>query len=171
VTNVLLQDKCPGDSTDHIAIPYDPVAIQWMLDAVGRPGPADAGYEPDCTGQRANTFPDSSSVAPGGGASGTSPTSLAIGHVPRHASTTRHRRLRLALKARGATVRHVVVSVRANGLKLLGRSSAVTVTRRRRAIVVKLSRPLRPGRYSLVAQGRDTASGHAISATRTLRLR
>jgi triacylglycerol lipase len=50
VTNVLLQDKCPADISEHIAIPYDPVAIQWVLNALGRNGPADPFFMPDCLG-------------------------------------------------------------------------------------------------------------------------
>jgi hypothetical protein len=54
---------------------------------------------------------------------------------------------------------------------VLGRSSATTLTKRRRAIVVHLVRPLRRGRYTLVAQGRDGESGLTVGATRALRLR
>jgi triacylglycerol lipase len=50
VTNVLLQDACPTDLTDHVAITDDPVAIQWMLSALGRPGPAPPDFKPDCSG-------------------------------------------------------------------------------------------------------------------------
>jgi triacylglycerol lipase len=50
VTNVLLQDKCPADPAEHVTITYDPVAIQWVLNALGRNGPADPGFRPDCTG-------------------------------------------------------------------------------------------------------------------------
>jgi triacylglycerol lipase len=172
VTNVLVQDRCPTDVAEHVTIPFDPVAIQWMLDALGRPGAANAAYEPDCSGQRVNSFPDSSSAPPGSGrGGGATLTTLVIGHVPRSAKTTRRKRLRLAVKAKGATVRHVVVSVRSARGKRLGRSSAVTVTTRRRAVVVKLRRALRPGRYELVAQGRDTVSGRAPSSTRFIRLR
>src|SRR4051794_8075108 len=69
VTNVLLQDLCPTDPTDHVGIPYDPVALQWMLAALGRPGPPSPGFRPDCAALSANGFPDSSSV------SGNGPTS------------------------------------------------------------------------------------------------
>ncbi|HEY2770351.1 MAG TPA: alpha/beta fold hydrolase [Solirubrobacteraceae bacterium] len=50
VTNVLLQDRCPADPAEHVTIPYDPVAIQWVLNALGRTGPADPAFRPDCTG-------------------------------------------------------------------------------------------------------------------------
>lgn len=50
VTNVLLQRDCPADLSEHVTIPYDPVAIQWILNALGRPCPADPGFRPDCTG-------------------------------------------------------------------------------------------------------------------------
>jgi triacylglycerol esterase/lipase EstA (alpha/beta hydrolase family) len=46
VTNVLLQSRCPADLTDHVGIIYDPVAIQWVLNALGRSGPADPTFKP-----------------------------------------------------------------------------------------------------------------------------
>ncbi len=50
VTNVLLQDDCPLDPAEHITITDDPVAIQWVLNALASTGPADPGFKPDCTG-------------------------------------------------------------------------------------------------------------------------
>jgi triacylglycerol esterase/lipase EstA (alpha/beta hydrolase family) len=47
-TNVLVQDKCPLDVFEHAGIVYDPVAIQWVVNALGRPGPADPGFKPRC---------------------------------------------------------------------------------------------------------------------------
>jgi hypothetical protein len=50
VTNVLLQNRCPADLSEHISISYDPVAIQWVLNALGRRGPANPRFRPDCRG-------------------------------------------------------------------------------------------------------------------------
>jgi triacylglycerol esterase/lipase EstA (alpha/beta hydrolase family) len=50
VTNVLLQTRCPGDLSEHVSISYDPVAIQWVLNALGRRGRADPRFRPDCLG-------------------------------------------------------------------------------------------------------------------------
>jgi triacylglycerol lipase len=47
-TNVLLQDRCPLDLSEHLAIIYDRVALQWVRNALGRPGPADPGFRPNC---------------------------------------------------------------------------------------------------------------------------
>ena len=47
-TNVLLQDKCPADVSEHLAIVGDPIALQWVENALGRPGPADPGFTPTC---------------------------------------------------------------------------------------------------------------------------
>jgi triacylglycerol lipase len=47
-TNVLLQDDCPADLSEHIAISYDHVALQWIENALGRKGPADPGFRPSC---------------------------------------------------------------------------------------------------------------------------
>jgi triacylglycerol lipase len=48
VTNVTLQDKCPADTSDHLRTPYDTAAIGLTLNALGRTGPADPGYQPAC---------------------------------------------------------------------------------------------------------------------------
>ena len=48
VTNLTLQDKCPSDTTEHLRIIYDPVALQLTLNALGRSGPADPAFQPAC---------------------------------------------------------------------------------------------------------------------------
>jgi hypothetical protein len=48
VTNVVLQDRCPAELTDHIAMPYEPVALQWVVNALRRPGPADPAFQRRC---------------------------------------------------------------------------------------------------------------------------
>src|SRR5436190_3276305 len=48
VTNVVLQDKCPGDTSEHLRTPYDTAAIQLTLNALGRSGPADPAFRPAC---------------------------------------------------------------------------------------------------------------------------
>lgn len=45
VTNVLLQNQCPADLTDHIGLSYDGNALQ---DAVNALGAATPGYQPVC---------------------------------------------------------------------------------------------------------------------------
>jgi pimeloyl-ACP methyl ester carboxylesterase len=49
-TNVILQDRCPADPFEHVTIVGDPVALQWAINALDRPGAADPGFRPDCTG-------------------------------------------------------------------------------------------------------------------------
>jgi hypothetical protein len=49
-TNVVLQDRCPEDITDHVGIIYDPIALQWTMNALERPGPADPAFQPTCSG-------------------------------------------------------------------------------------------------------------------------
>jgi triacylglycerol lipase len=46
VTNVLLQQRCPGDRADHLSIPTDPVALQWVVNALDRGGAADPAFRP-----------------------------------------------------------------------------------------------------------------------------
>ncbi len=47
-TNIRLQDKCPFDLSDHLLIPSSGPAIRLVLNALGRPGPADPAYRPSC---------------------------------------------------------------------------------------------------------------------------
>jgi triacylglycerol lipase len=193
VTNVLLQDTCPADATDHIGITDDPVAIQWVLNALGRPGPAAPDFAPDCTGAGAATFPDSSSVpedgsgtggGTGGGSGGSNsggpgegssnPSSrrvrLVIGRLSRGARAAKARRLRVPLTARGGKVRRVRVTVRSRaGSAVVGRSRLVAVARRR-VVTVRLRRTPSSGRYVVVARGRD-ARGRVVVAKRRFALR
>ncbi|MGW7369237.1 alpha/beta fold hydrolase [Streptomyces sp. NPDC054841] len=48
VTNVLLQDTCPLSVTEHDQAPKDRIVAQWVTNALGRKGPADPGFQPDC---------------------------------------------------------------------------------------------------------------------------
>lgn len=48
VTNIVLQDRCPLDVVEHLAIIYDPVALQWVLEALDRNGPARRHFKPVC---------------------------------------------------------------------------------------------------------------------------
>jgi triacylglycerol esterase/lipase EstA (alpha/beta hydrolase family) len=48
VTNVVLQTRCPFDISEHLTIPSDPATVQWVLNALGRSGPADPGFRPRC---------------------------------------------------------------------------------------------------------------------------
>jgi pimeloyl-ACP methyl ester carboxylesterase len=48
-TNIVLQDRCPEDVTEHVGIIYDPIALHWTLNALGRPGPADPAFAPLCS--------------------------------------------------------------------------------------------------------------------------
>ncbi len=50
VTNVVLQDRCPLDPFMHDQATKDPVVAQWVLDALGAKGPADADFQPRCAG-------------------------------------------------------------------------------------------------------------------------
>jgi triacylglycerol lipase len=47
-TNITLQDLCPNDLSEHLTIPTDPVAIQIVLNALDRKGPADPSFHPTC---------------------------------------------------------------------------------------------------------------------------
>jgi triacylglycerol esterase/lipase EstA (alpha/beta hydrolase family) len=49
VTNLTLQDKCPSDTTEHLRIIYDSVALQITMNALARSGPADPALQPACS--------------------------------------------------------------------------------------------------------------------------
>jgi triacylglycerol lipase len=49
-TNVLLQQRCGADQAGHLDVPTDPVALQWVENALARPGPADPTFRPRCGG-------------------------------------------------------------------------------------------------------------------------
>lgn len=49
VTNVTLQQQCPRDIVGHVGITSDPVALQWVENALARStGPADPNFVPSC---------------------------------------------------------------------------------------------------------------------------
>lgn len=48
VTNILLQDKCPLDQSEHVLLTDDPVVLQWVEHALSKPGPADPNFQPTC---------------------------------------------------------------------------------------------------------------------------
>lgn len=48
ITNVVLQDAYPGDLAGDLTITSDPVAVQWVQDALARNGPADPRFRPRC---------------------------------------------------------------------------------------------------------------------------
>ena len=49
VTNVTLQQRCPGDVVGHVGLPTNPVALQWVENALAaRNGPANPGFVPSC---------------------------------------------------------------------------------------------------------------------------
>lgn len=50
VGNVVLQDQCPADTSEHVSVVVDPVALAWVRHALLRDGPADPAATADCTG-------------------------------------------------------------------------------------------------------------------------
>ncbi|HWF52268.1 MAG TPA: lipase [Solirubrobacteraceae bacterium] len=45
VTNITLQDQCPLDLSDHLAMPYDSTALEDVVNALG---PGDPAFKPSC---------------------------------------------------------------------------------------------------------------------------
>jgi len=50
VTNVTLQQSCSDDTAGHLDVPTDPVAVQWVVNALARNGPANPNFHPRCDG-------------------------------------------------------------------------------------------------------------------------
>jgi pimeloyl-ACP methyl ester carboxylesterase len=48
VTNLVLQEKCPGNRAGHLSIRDDPVALQLVLNALEHDGLADPAFQPVC---------------------------------------------------------------------------------------------------------------------------
>ena len=48
VTNITLQTRCPADQVGHLGITTDPVALQWVENALARHGPANPAFAPAC---------------------------------------------------------------------------------------------------------------------------
>ena len=70
-TNVILQRKCPHDFTGHVGMIGDPIALEWAVNALERPGAANPRFVPDCTGKTYGRDPDA--PAGGGGSHGGPP--------------------------------------------------------------------------------------------------
>jgi triacylglycerol esterase/lipase EstA (alpha/beta hydrolase family) len=48
VTNVLLQRACPRNEASHAGMAFDPVALQWISNALEHSGPANPRFKPRC---------------------------------------------------------------------------------------------------------------------------
>ena len=48
VTNVLVQRACPKNKASHAGMAFDPVALQWIRNALERSGPANPRFKPRC---------------------------------------------------------------------------------------------------------------------------
>jgi hypothetical protein len=99
-TNVILQDACPGDPTEHVGIVGDPVAIQWTVNALERPGAANPRFVPDCTGATYGHDPDgpAGSGSHGGPPPAGTPLSVSLG---RTAPAVKRRRAGIRLSCHG----------------------------------------------------------------------
>ena len=163
VTNVLLQDRCPANAAEHVGIIYDPVAAQWVLHALGRPGPANPTFRPDCSGAALATFPNSYSAPR---------ARLRFGRLSRPAGRTRDLRIAVAIRSQGGTVRRARVLIRAGTAKgrVVGRSHPARVGAGRRFVSVRLGRQLGPGRFVATASGTDP-TGRRARGRRAFRLR
>src|SRR4051812_20874637 len=104
VTNVILQDKCPNDFTDHVGMVGDPIAIEWAVDALERNGAAATPrFRPDCTGLTYGHAPDTPASGTGTGANARPPaagTRLRVS-LDRRARRIQRHRARIRLRCHG----------------------------------------------------------------------
>jgi triacylglycerol lipase len=97
-TNVILQDKCPGDPFEHVTLVGDPVALQWAIDALDRPGAANPAFRPDCSGATYGHDPDAASDPSGRPPRGSAPLRI---RLAREAPKVKRRRARIRLTCTG----------------------------------------------------------------------
>jgi hypothetical protein len=95
---------------------------------------------------------------------------LAIPALRERASRTQNRRLTVNVTPTGGVVSSIVVRVRSRSGALLG-SGTLTRANRERAVTVRLTSPLRPGRYVASASGRDSFADVVTARPRDFRLR
>jgi triacylglycerol lipase len=48
ITNVVVQNACPNDLAGHLTLTDDPVAVQWVQEALAAHGPASPTFKPQC---------------------------------------------------------------------------------------------------------------------------
>jgi pimeloyl-ACP methyl ester carboxylesterase len=98
-TNVILQDSCPADPTEHVGIVGDPIALEWTVNALERPGAANPRFQPDCTGA---TYGRDPGAGPSGGVPPAAGTPLRVS-LARRAPGVKRRRAGIALTCHGPT--------------------------------------------------------------------
>jgi pimeloyl-ACP methyl ester carboxylesterase len=147
-TNVVLQDRCPEDITEHVGIVYDPIALQWTLNALGRAGPADPGFRPACSD----------------GAGNRAPFMFPAGQRPRIG----HGRAGVMLICNGSVGRCAGRLVLRNRHGRLGAKSVSLRIHQGRAVRVRLRR--RPGRHMTARVVTFQPGGYVVASYRyTLR--
>jgi pimeloyl-ACP methyl ester carboxylesterase len=163
-TNVILQDKCPGDFTDHVTMVGDRVAIEWMVNALERSGAANPRFQPDCSGLTYGHDPDAPSAGAGAQGSGRPPTSgraLRVTLGRRAAKTRRHRAgIRLSCDGpRGAACAGRLELRRSHPKRAYGARSFRLRTGTTRTFRIRLSRR---GARSLARRGRLNIRARAL---------
>jgi triacylglycerol lipase len=172
-TNIVLQVRCPADPTDHVGIIYDPIALQWTLDALGRPGPANPAFEPDCSGATFGHDPGSPGAVPTGPARGGAPSGARTQRLVLRGRLLHRRAGRVALRGRcvapaGSTCDGRVEIRR--GHKRLGTRSFSVAAGRRATIRVPVPR-VKKGRVLRARAITLQPGGGTKVSSRSMRLR
>lgn len=166
VTNVVLQDHCPTPA-EHLGIIFDPGAIEWTRNALGRPGPADPAFVPDCTGLAPTPQGAGSSVRPTGGSDAALAPRVRLG--ARRTVRLRAGRAPIAVHCVSALPCAGVVDLAHAGRRRGARMFSLAPGRRAR-IAVRLSSAARSalrrrGRLHMRARATVTVPGGAVSRT------
>lgn len=140
VTNVVVQDRCPADLAEHVDMVHDPVALQWVRDALGRPGPASHAFVPSCGGLTARRGPATGGgdrPATGGelGADDRGARRVEVSRKPRR--LTRRGTAPVVVKCVGDRACRGTLEVRADGRRL-GRAAWIVPAGLKRAVAVRL---------------------------------
>jgi pimeloyl-ACP methyl ester carboxylesterase len=143
VTNVVLQDRCPEDVTDHVGIIYDPVALQWTINALDRAGPADPAFRPTCSDA----------------AGGNVPFMFAPSQHPR----AKHRRMGVRLRCNGSVGRCAGRLVLRDRRGRLGGKNVTIRAGRAKTVRVRLGRA--PARRVLVRVLTFQPGGYVLVST------
>ena len=168
VTNIVIQDRCVSNQSDHVLVLYDPVVLQWVRNALLRDGPADPAFVPDCTGRTLGAAPGSPGTPAPPGSTPTGPRLSPVKPrarltlLARPAARVRNGRLRFGVRCEGASGTGCgrTISARARGREVArgivmlraGRraTASIKLTRSGRRLIV---RPRAPIRVTLRATG------------------
>lgn len=165
-TNVVLQDRCPGDGADHASILTDPAAAAYVRDALLRRGPASRDLQPPCppAGQPAAPAPGGPQVL---GSQSFHPRALLGTTI-----LARPGELALNVGCEGAPFLSCVteLTVRAGG-RTVASGRVIVRARRAKAARLVLAQPLPAGVATRLVVRATTQNGAPVASSRAYRVK